>query len=89
MKKLLIILLLSISFISCTKEDVIPINNCEGCYTSYICGNIIEIENLWIDCNKISITTTNALGEEIIIISDCINDIDILDYYIGDNWCKN
>jgi hypothetical protein len=87
--KNLLIALLFILFVGCTKDEVPPLDSCNSCVTNFKCGYIFQIENLWTDCNKISITTTNVLGEEIIIISDCINDLDILDYNIDDWFCKD
>jgi hypothetical protein len=87
--KNLLIALLFILFVGCIKDEVTPLDSCNSCVTNFKCGYIFQIENLWTDCNKMSITTTNVLGEEIIIISNCINDLDILDYNIDDWFCKD
>ena len=79
MKKLLIILLLSISFISCTKEDV---PNCEGCNPN--CGEITAIVSSPAN-NYYHITIKRPDG--IAAISDRLTLEEILKYKIGDHYC--
>jgi hypothetical protein len=66
--KNLLIALLFILFVGCIKDEVTPLDSCNSCVTSFKCGYIFKIENLW---------------------SDCINDLDILDYNIDDWFCKD